>query len=297
MSVISIGTFDGLHLGHQKLVSKMVELSQRHALKPIVISYRDHPAFTLEASAQPRMLCPASIKVEELKRLGIQHVELLEFTPQFAAIKAQDFLRDYLVAKWHPSIIVVGYDSHFGAGREGNRAWLEAQAGQYGYQVEFVKPVLYQGQPISSSKIRDLLQRKELETANTLLGRPYRLAGVVCKGISLGTSMGFPTANLELANPHQLVPADGIYLSRVRFADRVFFGLTNIGKSPTVKHTGNTEIETYILGFEGDIYGIEMQVELLKYIREERMFSSTDELVRQIRQDLIKAQVLIGEVS
>jgi len=297
MSVISIGTFDGLHLGHRKLLQRITHLAKELGLSSVVITYRDHPAFTLNATAPPRMLCPASIKQKEMQRLGIQHVELLEFTPQLAATSAMDFLRNYIIEKWHPKYIVVGYDSHFGAGRQGNRAFLEAHSAEYGYQIDFVEPLLYKERPVSSRLIRELLQYGDLQLANELLGRPYSLSGKVVAGISRGRGFGFPTANLGLDNIHQLIPADGIYFSRVHISAGVFFGLTNIGKSPTVKHTGLTEIETYILGFDGDLYDAEMHVDLLKYLREEKLFANTEELVLAMQGDLAIAKRLIGEYS
>lgn len=293
-SVLTIGNFDGLHLGHQKLITRINQIACAEALQSVVLSYTDHPAFTLQNDAMPKMLYPASLKKRELHALGIETVELLSFTREFARISAAEFLRDYIVPVWQPKVIVVGYDSHFGHGREGNHQLLCKYASTYDYRVEYIEPLMYEGTPISSSTIRKLLSIGDIQTANQLLGRAYRMVGDVCHGTSRGTEFGFPTANLRLSTPHQLVPKCGIYLSRAYIAGEAFFGLTNIGSSPTVKHTGEIEIETYILDFKQDIYGCVMELELLRFIREETMFNSVEELIAAMHKDLETANLLIA---
>lgn len=294
MSVLSIGTFDGLHLGHQKLLARMREIARLEELQSIVVTYKDHPAFVLSQKALPKLLCPWEIKQQELMKLGIDRVEVLEFDAELAATSAEDFLEKILIPRWQPKVIVVGYDSHFGKDRRGNRIFLEDRAEQFGYRVEYISPQLYGGNPVSSTIIRELLCQGDIKTANDLLGRYYRLSGKVGKGIARGREFGFPTANLILSNPHQLLPREGIYLSRAILGESRFFGLTNIGKSPTVKHTGIVEIETFLMDFSGDIYGDSLQVELISYLREEKMFANTDALVQAMRMDLIHAHRLIS---
>nr|MDK2851265.1 riboflavin kinase / adenylyltransferase [Candidatus Cloacimonadota bacterium] len=297
MTVISIGTFDGIHLGHRKLLSHVTQIAKQENLRSVVISFSDHPAFTLHREALPGLLCPSEIKEQELKKLGIDEVVLLDFTPEIAQTSAQDFLEKYLIPQWHPKVFILGYDSHFGKNREGNRDFLLKHASRWGYRVEFVEPILDGGRVISSSRIRNLLQSRHIEEANRLLGRPYRLLGDVCRGLAKGRELGFPTANLKLRNPHQLIPAIGLYLSRVHIEQGEFFGLTNIGKSPTVKHSGVIEIETYLLGFDSDIYGSTMEIELLKYLREEKMFANTELLIQAMHKDLELAKSLIEEMQ
>jgi len=294
-SVITIGNFDGIHLGHRKLLSRVLEIAKTENLTSVAISYTDHPAFTLKAHPMPRMLCPAGWKKRELLALGIEEVELLSFTAELSRTSAEDFLRNYLIPVWHPKVIVVGYDSHFGHQRKGNYHFLRSHAEDFGFQVEYIDPLMFQGKPISSSMIRELLQGGETETATELLGRPYCLVGEIGHGIAKGQDFGFPTANLILGNPHQLIPRSGIYFSKVHLGKDAFFGLTNIGSSPTVKHTGIIEIETFILDFNGDIYGQYLEVELLRYLREEMMFGSVELLIQAMRKDLATARRLIAE--
>ncbi len=297
MTVLSMGTFDGIHLGHRKLLNRVQEISQAEGLKSVIITYREHPAITLKHDLAPKMLCPSVLKKQEIIRLSIDEVALLDFTPEMAQTTALQFLSEYLIPTWHPSVIVVGYDSHFGKNREGNRQFLQNHAAEYGYRVEYVEPELDAGAPVSSSRIRRLLEAADLQEANRLLGRPYCLLGSVTHGTARGKELGFPTANLTLASPYQLIPAQGIYLSRVRLEGQTFFGLTNIGKSPTLKSAGIIEVETFLIGFDSDIYGSTMQVELLKYFREEQMFADKDELIRAMKQDLAQAKSLIKEME
>lgn len=297
MTVLSIGTFDGLHLGHRKLLTRVHDIAQAEGLKSVIITYREHPAITLKKDSAPKMLCPSALKKQELISLSIDEVAMLDFTPEMAQITALQFLDEYLIPTWQPSVIVMGYDSHFGKDKAGDRKFIQDHAAVYGYRVEYVEPELDAGVPISSSRIRKLLEAADLKEANRLLGRPYCLLGSVIHGTARGRELGFPTANLTLANPHQLIPAEGIYLSQVHLEGQTFFGLTNIGKSPTLKSTGIIEVETFLIGFDSDIYGSTMQVKLLKYLREEKMFADSNELIRAMQQDLTQAQSLIKEME
>lgn len=295
-SVLTIGNFDGIHLGHRKLLSRVQELAAASKLQSVVLSYTDHPAFTLKSHPKSQVLMPAAAKIKELKALGIDHVELLTFTRELAHTSADKFLKEYLIPVWQPLIIVMGYDSHFGYQREGNVEFLQQHAQAYRYSVEYVEPQLHDGQIISSSMIRKLLASARITEANLLLGKPYALHGIVGHGISKGRSLGFPTANLIPENPHQLVPKSGIYLSRATFEGKQHFGLTNIGCSPTVKHSGLVEIETHILDFDRDIYEAQLELELLLYLREERVFRSEQELAQAISLDVATARKLIGSI-
>lgn len=295
MCVLCIGTFDGIHIGHRKLLQRVVEIADDRKLSSVVISYKDHPAFTLGKNTLPRMLCPSEIKEQELKNLGIEKVALLEFTKELSETSALSFLSDYIIPNWHPKVIVIGYDSHFGKNREGNQKLLEEYQTEFGYTVEYVEPLYHEDKLVSSSLIRECLLSARVREANMLLGRAYRMIGKVCTGTAQGRNMGFPTANLCPLNPHQLIPSDGIYLSRVVIDNSCYWGLTNIGKSPTLKKSRMSEVETYILDFDQSIYDTTIQVEILEYIREEKRFINTNELIDAMKNDLLRARVLIGE--
>lgn len=295
--VISIGNFDGVHLGHRKLIGRMMEIAAERQLPAVVISYVTHPAYTLKKDARSLLLMPTIRKVETLNALGVDRVELLTFDHTMSRTSAEDFLHGYLMPAFQPEVIVVGYDSHFGFQRRGTHEFLQEHSGQYGYSCEYVQPYLHSGQPVSSSRIRTLLTSGDIRNANILLGNPYTLFGTIKTGRGMGRQLSFPTANLALQDPHQLIPIQGIYLSRMLVRGEKFFGLTNIGVSPTVKSDGVLEVETYLLDFSADIYGEAVQVELLDYIREEKMFETKELLISAMRQDMATARNLLGSVQ
>ncbi len=296
-SVLSIGNFDGLHLGHRKLISELTALASAEKLRSVVITYDNHPAQVLERRLHPLLLLPPLQKARLLRELGVDEVALLHFDEELANTSAEDFLREQIVSRFAPAAIVMGYDSQFGHQRRGNYAFLQEHQDRHGYQLHFVEPLQHGNRVISSTLIREMLTLGDLAEANRLLGGPYTLYGEVESGSGLGRNLGFPTANLRLESARQLLPKAGVYLSRARLGSDCFFGLTNIGSSPTLKHSGISEVETHILDFNRQIYGSSLSVELLEYFREEKMFTGIDALRAAINQDLDLARVRIGKVQ
>jgi riboflavin kinase/FMN adenylyltransferase len=293
-NIVSIGNFDGLHRGHRKLISSLVSIARHRDLHSVVISYTTHPAFTLRKDAPPLILTPASRKAAMIRDLGVNEVVLLPFDDAFSKVTADQFLHDVLMPRFSPVVIVVGYDSHFGFQRRGTHEFLRSHSQQYGFTCEYIEPCLHNGIPVSSSMIRNLLLSGDLQTANMLLEIPYAIDGTVVPGAGLGTGLGFPTANLNPDDPCQLIPKHGIYLSRVRWQNRELFGLTNIGLSPTLKKSSETEVETYIMDFSENLTGTRVSLELLEYFREERHFHSRDELITAMRDDEARARSIIS---
>lgn len=230
-----------------------------------------------------------------LGELGVTEIALLHFDEELSHISAEDFLREQIIRRFAPAAIVMGYDSHFGYQRRGDYAFLQERQALYGYDLHFVEPVQHENRVVSSTLIREMLALGELAGANKLLGSPYTLFGEVASGAGIGRDLGFPTANLHLEEARQLLPRAGVYLSRVRLGTNSFFGLTNIGSCPTLKHSGITEVETYILDFDQQIYGSSLRVELLEYFREERMFAGIDALQIAMQEDLTRARKLIAK--
>ncbi|MBM4403322.1 MAG: bifunctional riboflavin kinase/FAD synthetase [Candidatus Cloacimonetes bacterium] len=296
-SVLTIGNFDGIHLGHQKLLRELLSIAHSKRLQSVVITYDHHPKYTLNGENSIRLLTPESHKPYLLEQHGIDRIVLLEFNQQLAHQSAFSFLGDQIVARLSPVFIVTGFDSHFGYHREGTHEFLMKYQDEYDYTVIHVTPELYQDTPVSSSMIRQMLISGDLITANTLLGKPYRLCGKVVKSHGLGRSLGFPTANLDLLDTNQLVPKTGVYISRVFIKGQCFFGLTNIGYSPTLKIQDKMEIETYIMDFSDQIYGEHMALDLIEYIRPEIRFESEAELGKAMLLDLNIARERIEHVS
>lgn len=287
---LSIGNFDGLHIGHRKLLTALREEAQRVGLQTLVITFDNHPAQVLRNGNAAMILTPALHKKKLIQDLGIDEVELLHFDQTLAHTTADEFLHDYVIPSFHPQMIVVGYDSHFGYGREGDFSFLQSHAQTYGYGLRNIEPVIVDEVTVSSSLIRDLLIKGEIVRANKLLAAPYTLYGTVVKGRGIGTRLGFPTANMRLADSHQLLPRRGIYASSIEIGEERFLGLTIIGISPTLKHDGIVDIENHILDFDRDVYGQTVSVKLLSYLREEKLFDTQDALIQAIQADVQHAR-------
>lgn len=290
-SIVSLGNFDGLHLGHRKLISTMVDMAGEQGLRSVVITFKQHPAFVLNRP-NFELLIPGEHKIGMIKELGVDEVVCLPFTKELSQLSALDFLRSYVVDALDPSVIVVGYDSHFGHGREGNYQFLQKHAASFGYRCLYVPALEDEEGIISSSRVRSLLHEGRMDEANRLLGSPYSMYGEVVRGKGLGKGMGFPTANLALDEPQQLIPRAGVYVSRVFLGEDVFFGLTNIGTAPSVKQDRKTTVETYMPEYNADLYGARMKLELLHFMRPELCFASRAELIEAMQADLAQAKAL-----
>ena len=292
-TVLTMGNFDGMHLGHKKLIQELIDQSKQLNLTPVVLSYLEHPGHYVHFKHQVNILTPRNCKKDLFKEMGIDLAYFLRFTSETAHSSAYEFLNDVLINNFHPKLIISGYDTHFGYQRQGNSAFLKQYEAEFGYKTIQIPPVYYKEDIISSTLIRAKLTQGDLCTANAMLGKPYRLYGTVAPGIQLGRVIGFPTINLNLMDIEQLIPANGVYLSTLMIAEKRYFGLTNIGTSPTVKNDAQIEIETHILDFDQDIYAERIQLDLLEYIREESRFSGMDELKQAISQDIEHGKGLI----
>jgi len=289
-SVLTIGTFDGMHTGHLKLIGKVRLEAKKLGLYSVIVTFDHHPRFTVSPEPDFCILSPTDEKLDMIRSLGIDQTEVLTFSPELASQSAAEFLKNYIIPKYKPALIVVGYDSHFGKQRSGNIKFLKKMSHRYDYRVVKVMPELHNGEPISSSMIRSYLKRGDLDLANKLLARRYSITGEVVKGVGVGRQLGFPTANLSLLEAKQLLPRNGIYLVMAHLDNCSFLGLTNIGFSPTMKSLAKPEVETHLLGFENDIYGRKLKIEFIKRIRDEKRFSSRSELVDAMRNDLAIAE-------
>lgn len=294
-TILTMGNFDGMHLGHQQLLQELILKAKEHDAEPIVLSYLEHPGHYVHFKHPVQILTPRLYKKQLFRESGINHVYFLNFTSETAHISALDFLKDVIIKYFNPKLIVSGYDSHFGYQRQGNSEFLKLHEQEFGYQTLQIEPVYFKDDIISSSIIREKLIQADLSVANAMLGKPYRLYGTVTHGIQLGRIMGFPTINLNLLDNEQLIPANGVYFTSLIIDNKRYFGLTNIGTSPTVKNTLQIEIETHILDFEGDLYAETIQLDLLEFIREEKKFSDMSELRNAINKDIESSKGLISE--
>ena len=299
VAVVTTGFFDGVHLGHRHVLSAVVSAARERGEEAIVVTFWPHPRTVLQQDARDlRLLTTLAEKKALLKAAGIDRIEVIPFTREFAAMKAQEYL-EMLKARYGASLVVMGYDNHIGADK-----LTAGEIGSFSYTAEgghgpgnYLSPLPVmvvapchsersEESPISSTKIRKALEAGDVERANGMLGYDYELYGVVVAGNRLGRTIGFPTANMQLYEPLKLVPANGVYAVEVEVDGRNFRGMCNIGVRPTVGGSAQT-IETHILDFDEDIYGLPIGLRFLRRIRDERKFPSLDALKEQLARDAL----------
>ncbi len=288
--IITMGTFDGVHRGHKKLLKKLTDLAKEKNGESIVITYYHHPLEIIHKKTFPYLLTEREIKEHCIKKLGIDYVLYLKFDRKMAKMNAYDFLKDILIGEIKAKEIVVGYDTHFGKNREGNLDFLKKHQAEFGYKLHYVEPFKIDNIIVSSSLIRDYIREGDMETASKFLGRIYSLKGKVVHGEKIGSEIGFPTVNLKPIDEYKLIPAIGVYATTLTIDNKKHFGVTNIGYSPTLKNTHIKEIETYIFDFSKDVYGKDVEIFFHKKIRDEILFENADALIRQINKDIEKTK-------
>jgi riboflavin kinase/FMN adenylyltransferase len=283
--IVTIGTFDGVHLGHQAIFSKMKEEARKMGGETVVITFFPHPRLVLyQDSTNLKFINTREKKIERLEKIGIDHLVIIPFTKEFARNSSEKFISDYVVKYIHPSKIIIGYDHHFGKNREGNIALLERLKAKFGYEVEEVPPYYVDGAAVSSTRIRNLLHEGNVKAANKMLGYEYAITGEVVRGKALGRKIGYPTANLELPDEYKLIAANGVYACRVLVRNQTLKGMGNIGVRPTIDH-GDLTIEVNIFDFDEEIYGEKITIEFVDRLRDEKKFKDIDALKKQLAKD------------
>ena len=294
MAVVTTGFFDGVHLGHRKVIEKLVSSARERGEEAVLVTFRPHPRTVFQQDARAlRLLTSQDEKERILRGLGVDRIELVRFTREFGALTAEEYLRDYVRDRFGAGAVVVGYDNRFGSDGVSGKA-LFALAGRLGLEVI---PVSFEsdpsGQAVSSTRIRTALSEGRVDEAAAMLGRKYSLHGVVVEGNRLGRTIGFPTANMQLYEPLKLVPADGVYAVRTQVLGKTYKGVCNIGLRPTVGAGGARTIETHILGFDQEIYGLDLDIEFCARLRDERRFDSLELLKEQLCIDRKKAGEIV----
>jgi riboflavin kinase / FMN adenylyltransferase len=286
-TVLTLGVFDGLHLGHQAIVRTVVERALLVGATPTLITFDPHPRQVLKPETAPPLLQTFNQKMEGLRLLGIEQVVVLEFNQELAAMFAEDFVQRYIVDALRAREVYLGKGFAFGHERRGNIEMLKWISHQFGFQAAEVPEVQLRGRRISSTMIRMLLKASRVNLARRMLGRPYGIEGVVTQGRGIGRKFLFPTANLELQN--RVLPADGVYVT-LALVDGVWRrSVTNIGKRPTVGVEAESKVEAHLIDFDGDLYGRTIRVRILHRLRGEKKFSGIDELRAQIMRDRERA--------
>jgi riboflavin kinase / FMN adenylyltransferase len=288
-SVVTVGTFDGLHQGHWVILEEVVRRARRGGHLAALVTFEPHPIQVLRPAEAPFVLTSLEEKKELLAQSGLDRVYFVAFTEALSMRTPEAFVREILVAEVGVTELVVGYDHGFGRGRSGDPEALREFGHVFGFTVDVVPPVPIGDAPVSSSRIRETLLSGDVAEAWRLLGRPYLLTGLVVRGEGRGARLGFPTANLRVQGRRKLIPSPGVYAVRVRFPYGMLAGALHVGPRPTFPGA-KPSVELHVLDFEGDLYGSEVRVEFLQRIRGIEAFSGPDALVAQIRQDVAEAR-------
>jgi riboflavin kinase / FMN adenylyltransferase len=289
---LAIGVFDGIHLGHQAVIQCALESARRENGSAIVVTFHPHPIRVLRPEKAPRLLTSTQHKMSLVKKLGVDAMLILNFTQEFASTPPGLFVEQLATSANHLKTICVGEEWTFGANRAGSVDLLKKLAERFKYRLGSISPVIHENQVVSSTWIRSAVESGDLQKAAQLLGRPFTILGTVTQGKQLGRQLGFPTANLRAHN--EQFPPNGVYAARAWIQEATFGGVVNIGVRPTIENeAGERLLELHLFGFNKEIYGLDVEVEFLSYIRPEKKFSGIDELRAQIERDAAKARWIV----
>lgn len=293
--VVTVGTFDGVHLGHQQIIARLNQVAQQKGGESVVVTFDPHPRMVLTPNDKAvRLINIAKRKYEHLQKAGVQHLIVLPFTLEFAKTPWQDFIKDVIVDQIKAAHLVIGYDHRFGAHRHGSHDSMIEMAKLYGFGVEEVDEFLIDGIQVSSTRIRQALNGGFIREANRLLGYEYSITGLVVHGNRIGHQLGFPTANIETDDKFKLIAANGVYASRVEWNGKIYEGMSNIGIRPTINDF-RFAVEVNIFDFDQDIYGECLTVYFIDRIRDEVRFATLEELSKQLAVDKLKVKQLLKE--
>lgn len=288
-AVVTSGTYDGVHIGHQRILGRLKEIAEKYKGETVVITFWPHPRLVLYPEENTlQVLNTFEEKAELLREQGIQHLLRIPFTKEFSQISSQEFIDNILVKQIGTKKLVIGYDHRFGKNREGSFEQLKLNGPQYGFDVEEISRQDVDNVGVSSTKIRKALMEGDIETATHFLGRPYSISGRVIKGEKLGRVLGFPTANVDVDSHFKLIPAEGIYTVTVTHAGKKYGGMLYIGYRPTVGGTQRS-IEVNIFDFDKDIYGENITIHLMAPIRKDAHFDDLEALKKQLMADKASA--------
>jgi riboflavin kinase/FMN adenylyltransferase len=292
---LTIGTFDGIHLGHKKIINSLIQRASVVKGRSILVTFYPHPKTVVKTEKhQIELITPLEEKIEILETSKLDGMLVVPFSQVIASIEPEIFIKHYLVDKIGVRSFIIGYNHAFGKKRKGGPELLQELGAEDGFSVEIIPPVRSNDDVVSSTRIRKLIKEGKIQLANQLLGREYSLSGVVRKGKRLGQEIGFPTANIDVLGERKLVPGDGVYAVFVHIENKIFSGMANLGINPTINGTIRG-IEVHIHNFSSTIYNQQLKIDFVKRIRDEMLFDSIDELIVQIQSDRIKSLELLSK--
>lgn len=296
-TILTLGTFDGIHPGHLKIIDKLVSCSKEKGCRNVVITFHPHPRTVLSSGNDVKMLTTQEERKNLLEKNGVENFLTINFTKEFASLTAEQFIYDYLINGISLTEIVLGHDHHFGKGRGGNVDLLKKIGEKENFSVTIVDAFYINDEIVSSTKIRNAISEGNLKRANTLLGRNYSFSGTVVGGDKRGRELGYPTANIKLSSQEKLLPAIGIYAVKVLLENEQHIGLLSIGNRPTFYNEGELVTEVYIYNFNREIYGDVVTIELIDRLRGEEKFNSAEDLINQMNKDKENGLKIFNELN
>lgn len=285
-AVVTIGTFDGVHLGHQKIIEQLKTEAKKIGGETVIITFHPHPRKIVHTDKVVKLITTIEERIELLSSAGIDHLVIVPFTQGFSELEPRDYVETFLKRRCNPSVVIIGYDHKFGRERKGDYKLLEEYSAKGFFTLKEIPQHVISDSTVSSTRIRDYILNGEIEKANFLLGYEFNFEGIVVKGDQRGRTIGFPTANLEFTNEEKITPGNGVYAVRI---NNELKGMMNIGVRPTVDGT-KTTIEVNIFNFSEDIYGEKIRVYVKGFLRGEKKFSGIEELKMQLEKDMIAAK-------
>ncbi|MCX2681113.1 bifunctional riboflavin kinase/FAD synthetase [Galbibacter sp. EGI 63066] len=283
-TVVTVGTFDGVHIGHKKIIDKLVANAKANDLKSTILTFFPHPRMVLQQDSSLKLLNTLDEKIAILEKTGLDQLIIHPFTKEFSRLTAEEYVRDILAESINAKKVIIGYDHRFGRNRTATIDDLIKFGQRYDFEVEQISAEEVNEVSVSSTKIRKALNQGDIKTANTFLGYNYMLTGTVATGKGLGKQMDFPTANIQIKERYKLIPMKGVYVVKSEYEGKTIFGMMNIGYNPTVNGEKKT-IEVHFFNFDEDLYDKEIRVELLERLRDEKRFDSIEELKKQLGED------------
>ena len=293
-TIVTIGTFDGVHYGHQQIIKKLVVTAKKEKKKSVLLTFFPHPRMVLQKDVSLELINTIEERAKLLEKTGLDYLIIHPFNKEFSRLNALDFVRTVLVSQLNTSKLVIGYDHHFGKNREGNIEQLTEYSHLYDFSVEEIPAQDIDDVSISSTKIRKALASGNLKTANNYLGYPFMLNGTVVNGKQLGGKIGFPTANIHIKESYKLIPKTGVYVVKSTIEKKEIFGMMNIGNRPTVNGKYQT-IEVHFFDFNQNLYHKNLTIELLYFLRNEQKFDSVEDLIVQLKKDEENSLKYIGQ--
>ncbi|EPD98319.1 bifunctional riboflavin kinase/FAD synthetase [Capnocytophaga sp. oral taxon 336] len=292
-TVLTIGTFDGVHLGHQEIIERVVTTARQEGLLATIFTFFPHPRMVVQHDKSLKLIHTLEEKKQLLQQLGVDLLVVQPFNEAFAQLTAEEFVSTILVQHLNVKKVIIGYDHRFGRNRTANISDMRLFGEKYGFAVEEISVQEVDEVSVSSTKIREALNKGDVTTAEHYLGAPYSLTGIVVHGLKLGRTLGYPTANIQVTEDYKLIPKDGVYAVYSYIGAQKVYGMMSIGKNPTIEGKG-ASIEVYFFDFNGDLYDRELTIYFVKYLREERKFSSVALLKKQLQDDETTARKAIA---